>query len=108
MMRAGSCGGPAGFALSRFQPHYEEFDPGSGRTLAACLMHASRTGCLRAASGARLSNTFVTYRPVGDNTAKAVLIPHTLHGGKRFGARDEGRAAHQLVGGVMAHQGFDG
>ena len=24
-----------------------EFDPGSGSTLAACLMHASRTGCLR-------------------------------------------------------------
>jgi hypothetical protein len=23
---------------------HEEFDPGSGRTLAACLMHASRTG----------------------------------------------------------------
>ena len=25
-----------------------EFDPGSGSTLAACLMHASRTGCFRA------------------------------------------------------------
>ena len=24
-------------------PDNEEFDPGSGRTLAACLMHASRT-----------------------------------------------------------------
>ncbi len=31
----------------RFHPHYEEFDPGSGRTLAACLMHASRTQSLR-------------------------------------------------------------
>ena len=28
------------FVLIRF---YREFDPGSGRTLAACLTHASRT-----------------------------------------------------------------
>ncbi len=28
-----------------------EFDPGSGRTLAACLTHASRTGCLVFGSG---------------------------------------------------------
>jgi len=26
---------------------YGEFDPGSGRTLAACLTHASRTGISR-------------------------------------------------------------
>ena len=26
-------------------PFYREFDPGSGRTLAACLTHASRTEC---------------------------------------------------------------
>ena len=32
-------------ALHCFGPHgfYGEFDPGSGRTLAACLTHASRT-----------------------------------------------------------------
>ena len=35
-----------------------EFDPGSGLTLAACLMHASRTVCLRAGSGERLRNTY--------------------------------------------------
>src|SRR3954463_79073 len=29
--------------LSRYQIIYGEFDPGSGRTLAACLTHASRT-----------------------------------------------------------------
>ena len=38
-----------------------EFDPGSGRTLAACLTHASRTVILRACSwvisGERVSNT---------------------------------------------------
>ena len=39
-------------------PHHEEFDPGSGRTLAACLMHASRTQHFRVLSGARLSSTW--------------------------------------------------
>ena len=37
-----------------------EFDPGSGRTLAACLTHASRTGKWEQSheySGARVSNT---------------------------------------------------
>jgi hypothetical protein len=38
-----------------------EFDPGSGRTLAACLTHASRTvilgACFRVISGERVSNT---------------------------------------------------
>ena len=37
-----------------------EFDPGSGRTLAACLTHASRTGrssLLGLFSGERVSNT---------------------------------------------------
>ena len=37
-----------------------EFDPGSGRTLAACFKHASRTGtegaCFRSFSGGRVSN----------------------------------------------------
>ena len=36
---------------------YGEFDPGSGRTLAACLRNASRTGGLRAVSGERSRNT---------------------------------------------------
>ena len=41
---------------------YGEFDPGSGRTLAACLTHASRTGSawplwLCGESGERVSNT---------------------------------------------------
>ena len=38
-----------------------EFDPGSGRTLAACLTHASRTmkagACFSWISGERVSNT---------------------------------------------------
>ena len=40
------------------KPHYEEFDPGSGRTLAACLMHARRTHGACSVSGARLSITW--------------------------------------------------
>ena len=40
---------------------YEEFDPGSGRTLAARLTHASRTeifgACFEYLSGGRVSNT---------------------------------------------------
>ena len=40
---------------------FREFDPGSGRTLAACLTHASRTERMRACfyklSGKRVSNT---------------------------------------------------
>src|SRR3712207_7841629 len=41
---------------------YGEFDPGSGRTLAACLTHASRTlNPLRwGMSGERVSNTWAT------------------------------------------------
>ncbi len=40
-----------------------EFDPGSGRTLAACLIHASRAdirSLLPDVSGGRVSNTWVT------------------------------------------------
>ena len=41
-------------------PFYKEFDPGSGRTLAARLTHASRTelfgACFEKLSGERVSN----------------------------------------------------
>lgn len=45
---------------------FGEFDPGSGRTLAACLTHASRTENLisllrKILSGGRVSNAWVTY-----------------------------------------------
>ena len=33
------------------QNQTQEFDPGSGRTLAACLTHASRAGTWELASG---------------------------------------------------------
>ena len=63
-----------------------EFDPGSGRTLAACLIHASRTQLIHrvlaltgSLSGARVSNTWVTCPPEGDNSRKRLLIPHRLN-----------------------------
>ena len=54
-----------------------EFDPGSERTLAACLRHASRAERLlrEYSSGARVSNTWVIYLRVWDNPGKLGLIP---------------------------------
>ena len=58
--------------------HDGEFDPGSERTLAARLKHASRTnGHPRVVgSGGRVSNTWVICPPVGNSTWKHVIIPH--------------------------------
>ena len=54
-----------------------EFDPGSGRTLAACLTHASRA--VRPfrgyTSGERVSNTWVTCPQLWDKPGKLGLIP---------------------------------
>ena len=62
----------------------EEFDPGSGRTLAARLTHASRTelrgACFSWLSGERVSNAWVTCLRVGDNSWKRLLIPHKTTG----------------------------
>ena len=64
-----------------------EFDPGSGRTLAAGLTHASRTvtflACEKMTSGARVRNAYATYLTQGDSPKKFGLIPHgtiKLHG----------------------------
>ena len=48
----------------------EEFDPGSERTLAAWLRHASRTDLSSniEVSGERVSNAWVTYLELGDNS----------------------------------------
>ena len=45
---------------------------------------------------------------VGDNSAKAVLIPHTLGNEESLTAQEEWPAAHQVVGGVTAYQANDG
>ncbi len=56
-----------------------EFDPGSGRTLAACLTHASRTerpaACCGYSSGERVSNTWVICLALRDKLGKLGLIP---------------------------------
>ena len=67
-----------------------EFDPGSGRTLAACLTHASRTGWfLRGSlSGERVSNAWGTCLSVGDNSWKRLLIPHNVTGWHHLVTKD--------------------
>ncbi len=56
---------------------YGEFDPGSGRTLAACLTHASRTvNRFRVGiSGERVSNTWAICPALWDKPGKLGLIP---------------------------------
>ena len=93
---------------------YGEFDPGSGRTLAACLTHASRTvNLLRwGISGERVSNTWATCPQLWDNSKKLGLIPDMTAGRMVWWWKDlsagDGPAAYQLVGGVVAYQGDDG
>jgi hypothetical protein len=70
----------------------------------ACKSHA---GCLH--SEWRTAEDHVgTCLLVGDNTAKAVLIPHTLGDEESRKAQGEWPAAHQVVGGVMAYLANDG
>ena len=58
----------------------EEFDPGSGWTLAGGLTHASRGAAWGSntlmATGRRVSNAYVTYPVQGDNPEKFGLISH--------------------------------
>src|SRR5680860_272172 len=63
------------------QIFHGEFDPGSGRTLAACLTHASRARKYPSGfeySGERVSNTWVTCPEDRDNLGKPRLIPNVL------------------------------
>ncbi len=68
-----------------------------------------------AESGGRVRNTWVTYLGVGDNSAKAGLIPDVVPqrmlGRLKMGilrnlSLGEGPASYQLVGEVTAHQGL--
>ncbi len=84
---------------------YGEFDPGSGRTLAACLTHASRTvNHLRVGiSGERVSNTWATCPWLWDNSGKPGLIPdmtpfRMVWGGKGFRLGMGPRPISLLVG----------
>ena len=82
-----------------------EFDPGSGRTLAACLTHASRA--VRPfrgyTSGERVSNTWVTCPQLWDKPGKLGLIPdmttcRMVCGGKFFRLGMGPRPISLLVG----------
>jgi hypothetical protein len=84
--------GPGECDWPGFKVLFGEFDPGSGRTLAACLTHASRTDhCFRVVvSGERVSNTWVTCPSLWDNSGKPGLILDMtsccmVWGGKFFG-----------------------
>ena len=71
----------------------------------ACKSHAAPSG----AEWRTAEDHVGTCLLVGDNTAKAVLIPHTLSLREESGnAQGEWPAAHQVVGGVMAYQAGDG
>ena len=82
------------FVFLSDQIFYGEFDPGSGRTLAACLTHASRAmRSLRGRiSGERVRNTWGICLQHWDNSGKPGLIPDTrpagiCGSGKFFGWR---------------------
>ena len=75
-------------------------------------MQVERKGPSGYSSGERVSNTWVICPALRDKPGKLGLIPDIPHGmhvlwGKAF-ADGGGLAAYQLVGGVMAYQGFDG
>src|SRR5882757_2208577 len=84
---------------------FGEFDSGSGRALAACLTHASRTeSALRSdSSGERVSNTWVICPALWDKPGKLGLIPDTtadrmVGGGKFRRCRMNPRPISLLVG----------
>ncbi len=64
-----------------------------------------------------MRNTWIICLAAGDNSPKGLLIPHVRSETpvsdekegvrKELSPRDES-ASHQLVGGVMDHQGLDG
>src|SRR6202162_1067205 len=67
----------AGWGRPFSQSALGEFDPGSGRTLAACLTHASRAERLlrEYSSGERVSNTWVICPGHRNNQWKRWLMP---------------------------------
>ena len=102
-----------------------EFDPGSERTLAAWIRHASRTVSFKRIfrvkfvreSGERVSNAWAICPQVRNSPPKGGVIPDVVVPRMRNCLKvgilrnlllgDE-PAAYQLVGEVTAHQGIDG
>ena len=77
---------------SRRYFYNEEFDPGSGWTLATGLTHASRGaaqgGNTWVATGARVSNTYPTCPILGDSLSKERLIPDGILWGHPRGIKE--------------------
>ena len=77
------------------------------------MVQACKSHDLARDSGRRVSNTWVIYPRIRDNSAKAGLIPdyilfphgRRIKGGSQELPFEEEPAAYQLVGEVMAHQG---
>ena len=77
----------------------------------ACKSHEPDAITSRRVSGRRERNTLVTYPRDADNPPKGRLIRDTVppvNGVIKAPALWEGPMFYQLVGGVMAHQGYDG
>ena len=78
------------------------------------MVQACKSSDLARDSGRRVSNTWAIYPQDGDNISKEVLIPddiigwhHSIiKGSSQEPPFEEEPAAYQLVGEVMAHQGF--
>ena len=81
-----------GSEMSSLDTIYKEFDPGSGRTLAARLTHASRTekatACWSFLSGGWVSNTWATCLSERNNVWKRTLIPHNIREWHHFWIKD--------------------
>ena len=75
-------------------------------------MQVERMSSQDGISGKRERNTLVTCPEVRNNPAKAGLIPDAIHVCRDVAQRRksprEGPMVHQLVGRVMAYQGYDG
>ena len=71
---------PPGSRAVLHKAFHGEFDPGSGRTLAACLTHASRAERpLRGySSGERVSNTWTTYLSHRNTPGKPGSMPDNV------------------------------
>ena len=95
--------------------NFEGFDPGSERTLAAWIRHASRTnphlGNWVGGSGERGSKAWVTYPRDGHSHSNEWVILGDMVGGHPLAIKrvspGEGLMWYYLVGGVTAHQGKD-
>ena len=84
----------------------------AGGVSKACKSNGSYAITSSKISGKRVRNTLITYLEVVKNSGKLELIHDGQRVPKGFLCKDfsprEGSRPYQLVGEVMAHQGYDG